>query len=51
MGCGCGKRRASTVTSYELKMPDGATSEHDTRLEAQKANIAKGGGGKVSPAK
>lgn len=51
MGCGCNKRRkAQSVTSYTLAMPDGQTSEHGSKLEAQAENIRQGGGGKVAPA-
>ena len=52
MGCGCGKKRAATsVTSFTLTTPDGQTSEHSTRLDAQRANLQAGGGGTVKPAK
>ena len=52
MGCGCGKRKASqSATSYTLAMPDGQTSQHGSKLEAQAENVRKGGGGKVAAAK
>jgi hypothetical protein len=52
MGCGCSKRRkaAESVTSYTLSMPDGSTSDHGSKLEAQAENVRQGGGGKVEPA-
>ena len=51
MGCGCNKkRRGTSVTSYQLTMPDGSTSTHTTRLDAQTANVKGGGGGSVKPA-
>ena len=51
MGCNCGKKRktATSVGSYTLTMPDGATSTHTTRLDAQTTNVKQGGGGKVAP--
>ena len=52
MGCGCAKKKklASQASSYELSMPDGQTSSHPTRLEAEVTNAKNGGGGKVRPA-
>jgi hypothetical protein len=49
MGCGCNKKKrvAQAATSYTLTMPDGSTSDHGSRLEAQAANVQHGGGGKV----
>jgi hypothetical protein len=35
------------MTSYVLQMPDGDTSQHGSRLEAQAENVRRGGGGKV----
>lgn len=46
MGCGCNKAK-KTVQTFALKMPDGSTSEHGSRLEAEATNARKGGGGKV----
>ena len=51
MGCGCNKRKQQSVSSYTLTMPDGETSTHATRLDAQTANVKAGGGGKVKPSK
>lgn len=49
MGCGCNKRKRTErrATSYELQMPDGTKSDHDSALEAQAQNVRAGGGGKV----
>lgn len=49
MACGCAKKKklAAQATSYELAMPDGSSSSHDTRLDAEVANAKNGGGGKV----
>lgn len=51
MGCGCNKRRKSLTASstrYVLRMPDGTSTEHDTKLQAQAENARKGGGGRVT---
>ena len=54
MGCNCGKRRKLTAGSAQpitvLTMPNGETSSHATRLEAEAENIRKGGGGKFATA-
>lgn len=49
MGCGCGKRKTSTTQTFSLRTPDGKTSEHGSRLEAEAENARRGGGGKVTP--
>jgi len=46
MGCGCNKRKLSS-SSWKLTMPDGSTSTHGSRLEAEAANAKQGGGGTV----
>ena len=48
MGCGCNKTKAKATQTFALRMPDGSTSEHGSRLEAEAANARKGGGGKVT---
>ena len=51
MGCNCGKRKtlaASSSARYVLRMPDGSTSEHGSKLEAQAENARRGGGGRVT---
>ena len=48
MGCGCRKQKGSTQQTFALRMPDGSTSEHGSRLEAEATNARKGGGGKVT---
>ena len=47
MGCGCRKAKDKSTQTFALRMPDGSTSEHGSRLEAEAANARKGGGGKV----
>lgn len=50
MGCGCNKGKVKGAKqTFALRMPDGSTSEHGSRLEAEAANARKGGGGKVKP--
>jgi|GEM_PF-6292520 len=51
MGCNCGKnkRLSSSKQTFALRMPNGDTSTHGSRLEAEAANVRKGGGGKVQP--
>lgn len=46
MGCGCGKTKGAQA--FTLRMPDGTTSLHATKLEAQAANSRKGGGGRIT---
>lgn len=51
MGCNCGKRKTLTAASRPkvlLTMPDGAVSEHGSKLEAQAENARRGGGGRVT---
>jgi len=52
VGCGCGKKKQQSLvqasSSYVLTMPDGQTSEHPSRLDAEVQNIRAGGGGKVA---
>lgn len=45
MGCNCGKKK--TAQTFTLKMPDGKTSTHSTRLGAQAENARNGGDGKI----
>lgn len=49
MGCNCGKKQTTTASTqtYELRTPDGATTTHNSRLEAEAENARRGGGGKV----
>jgi hypothetical protein len=53
MGCNCGKNKrlpsSRSKQTFALRMPNGDTSTHGSRLEAEAANVRKGGGGKVQP--
>lgn len=59
MGCNCGKKaqqRRSGLTAsarrldrYKVTHPDGTTTVHGTRLEADAANARRGGKGQVLP--
>lgn len=46
MGCGCRKKQKDSMTAsgYELRRPDGTTSEHPTKLAAEAAKARAGGG-------
>lgn len=48
MGCGCGNPRSGSTTVYVLTMPNGATSEHLTREDAEYHNSRQGGGGAIT---
>jgi hypothetical protein len=47
VGCNCGKTKTKTAQGWRLILPDGTTSTHGSRLEAEAANVKAGGGGTV----
>lgn len=56
MGCNCGKKSAGTRSGlqassvrFRVEHPDGATTQHRTRLEAEAENVRRGGKGRLKP--
>ena len=47
MGCGCNKA-TKQVVQFTLKMPDGRTTTHGTKREAERINQVRGGGGTIT---
>jgi hypothetical protein len=48
MACGCGTNRSAANTVYVLTMPNGQTSQHATRDDAEYQNSRHGGAGTVT---
>lgn len=46
MGCGCNKVKKQEV-QFTLKMPDGRTTTHASKRDAERINQVRGGGGTI----
>ena len=47
MGCGCNKTKTAKV-QFQLKMPDGRASTHETKRSAERMNERRGGAGTIT---